>query len=129
MENRRQTYRHNFDPEEILSVELHLPGKQGVHVCELLDLSLGGMRIRIPQPPAELREGESITARLLGREAPNPVVLSLALPAQIVHLRQEGDAFHCGLRFLPTASPSTNDRIERTLASFLLAEQRRKRQR
>ena len=86
--------------------------------CELLDLSLGGMRIRMPQPPADLRVGDSVTTRLLGRESPNPVVLSLALPARIVYLRPHGDAFHCGLKFLPTASPATNDNIERRLASF-----------
>ncbi|HTU19768.1 MAG TPA: PilZ domain-containing protein [Gemmataceae bacterium] len=129
MENRRQTFRHAFDPEEALRVELHLPGKPGVHACELLDLSLGGMRIRLPQKLPELQVGDSVTARLIGREAPNPVVLGLALPARIVYLRQHDDACLCGLQFLPTASPSTNERIERTLASFLLAEQRRKRQR
>ncbi|MGH7226799.1 MAG: PilZ domain-containing protein [Gemmataceae bacterium] len=129
MENRRQTFRHAFDPEDVLRVELHLPGKQGVHACELLDLSLGGMRIRIPQAAAELQLGDAVTARLLGREAPNPVTLSLALPARIVYLRQHDDGFHCGLQLLPTASHSANDRVERTLASFLLAEQRRKRQR
>ena len=110
-------------------MELHLPSKPGALNCELLDLSLGGMRIRMPQPPAELQMGDSVTTRLLGRESPNPVVLSLALPARIVHLRPHGDAFHCGLQFLPTASPSANDNIERRLASFLLSEQRRKRQR
>jgi len=129
MENRRQTYRHFFDPEDILRVELHLPGKQGAHACELLDLSLGGMRVQLTPPPAGLQVGDSVTARLLGREAPNPVVLSLALPARIVYLRQQEDVLQCGLQLLPTASPSTNERTERTLASFLLAEQRRRRQR
>lgn len=128
MENRRQTFRHIFDPEEVLRVELHLPGKRGMLACELLDLSLGGMRIRMPQPPAELQVGDSVTTRLIGRQSPNPVDLSLALPARIVYLRQHGDAFHCGLKFLPTASPATNENIERRLASFLLSEQRRKRQ-
>ncbi len=127
MENRRQTYRHTFEPEDALRVELHLPGKRGVFACELIDLSLGGMRVRLPWPPHELQIGDSVTARLLGREAPNPIVLSLALPARIVYLRRHDDTAHCGLKFLPTASPSANDNIERTLAGFLLAEQRRKR--
>jgi c-di-GMP-binding flagellar brake protein YcgR len=129
MENRRQTYRHLFDPAEVLRVELHLPGKQGVLACELLDLSLGGMRVQASSLPVGIRMGDSITVRLVGREAPDPVVLSLSLPARIIHLGQEGEVVRCGLQFLPTASPSANATIERRLASFLLAEQRRKRQR
>jgi hypothetical protein len=44
-----------------------------------------------------------------------------------VYLKQNADGLQCGVHFLPTANPALNDEIERTLARFLMAEQRRKR--
>jgi c-di-GMP-binding flagellar brake protein YcgR len=128
MENRRQSYRHAFVPEEALRVELHKPGQPVPFICELLDLSVGGMRVRLNATAHSLRTGDSVITRLFGRDTPEPVELSLALPSRIVHVEQQGDNFACGIHFLPTANPSTNESIERTLGRFLMGEQRRLRQ-
>lgn len=127
MENQRQTFRHRFELEETLRVELQFPGKKVVVRGDLFDLSLGGMRLRVDKPPADLQVGKSVTARLIGREAVHPVSLDLVVPARIVYLRPHEDATHCGLRFLPTASANANEALERSLSRFLLSEQRRKR--
>ena len=128
MENRRQSYRHAFVPEEALRVELHKPGQPVPFICELLDLSVGGMRVRLNATAHSLRTGDSVITRLFGRDTPEPVELSLALPSRIVHLQPQGEHFDCGIQFLPTANPSTNESVERTLGRFLMAEQRRLRQ-
>ncbi len=125
MENRRQTYRHPFDPEEAVRVAIHKSGEHAPLDCELLDLSLGGMRVRLCDAARSLRVGDSIVSRLLGRDSPEPVELNLTLPSQIVRLVRQEDHVDCGIRFLPTASAGTNDNIERILARFLMAEQRR----
>jgi c-di-GMP-binding flagellar brake protein YcgR len=127
MENQRKTFRHRFEQEETLRVELQFPGKKVVVRGDVLDLSLGGMRLRVDEPPAELQAGKSVTARLIGREAVHPVSLDLVVPARIVYLRLLEDTTLCGLHFLPTASANANEAIERSLSRFLLSEQRRKR--
>ncbi|HTU23710.1 MAG TPA: PilZ domain-containing protein [Gemmataceae bacterium] len=126
MENRRQTYRHSFEPDQVLRAELYRPGQRAVLACDVLDLSLGGMRARLRQLVGSLNIGDFLVARLLGRDASAPVDLSLSMPSQVVTLVQRDEEWHCGLRFLPIADPRANDEIERTLSRFLLSEQRRR---
>lgn len=128
MENRRQTYRQSFQSHEILRAELYRPGQRTVLSCEVLDLSLGGTHVRLGELVGSLNIDEVLVTRLLGRDAPVPVDLSLSLPSQVVSLRQRGEEWHCGLRFLPLADPRANDDIERALSRFLLSEQRRRRE-
>lgn len=128
MENRRQTYRQSFQPHEILRAELYRPGQRTVLTCEVLDLSLGGMHVRLRELVGSLNIEEVLVTRLLGRDAPAPIDLSLSLPSQVVSLRQRGEEWHCGLRFLPLADPRANDDIERALSRFLLSEQRRRKE-
>ena len=125
MENRRQTYRHPFAAEETLRVELRPPGRQAAVPCDLLDLSLGGMRVRLHDAAVSLKVGDPIVAHLLGREGTAPVELGLTLPSRVVSLEQREEGVLCGLQFLPTANPGINDSVERTLGRFLMAEQRR----
>jgi c-di-GMP-binding flagellar brake protein YcgR len=125
MENRRQTYRHSFEPREILRAELYRPGQHAVLACEVLDLSLGGMRARLRQPVGSLGTGDSIVTRLYGRES-SSVDLSLSLPSEVAFLIQHGEVWHCGLHFLPLADTRVRDDIERTLSRFLFDEQRRR---
>lgn len=128
MENRRQFYRHAFEPRDTLRAELHRPGQRAVLTGEVLDLSLGGLRIRLRGAANSLGIGDSLFTRLLGRDdGPVPVDLSLSLPSQVVSLLQRGDEWHCGFRFLPIADSRANEDIERTLSRFLLDEQRRRR--
>ena len=127
MENRRQTYRHAFESREILRADLHRPGQRAVLSGDVLDLSLGGLRIRLRQVVGTLGIGDSLVTRLLGRDAPTPAKLNLTLPSQVVSLLRSGDEWHCGLRFLPIADSRAHEDIERTLSRFLLDEQRRRR--
>ncbi len=127
MENRRQTYRHAFEPRETLRAELHRPGQRSLLAGDVLDLSLGGLRIRLRQAISSLGIGDSLVTRLLGREEAMPAELNLSLPSQVVSLLQHGDEWHCGLRFLSVADSRVNDDIQRTLSRFLLDEQRRRR--
>ncbi len=125
MENRRQTYRHSFVPAEALRVELYRPGTQDKIDCDLLDLSLGGMRVRLRNAVQRLRAGDSVITHLLGREAPSPVELSLSLPSCVAHVDRHRDGIIYGVQFLPSANPGANEKVEKTLARFLIAEQRR----
>jgi c-di-GMP-binding flagellar brake protein YcgR len=126
MENRRQTYRQSFPSQEVLRAELYRPGQRSVLPCEVLDLSLGGMHVRLRERIDSLSIDDFLVTRLLGRDAPAPINLSLSLPSQVVSLKQSGEEWHCGLRFLPIADPRANDNIERSLSRFLLCEQRRR---
>ncbi len=127
MENRRQAYRHAFEPQETLRAELHRPGQRAVLSGDVLDLSLGGLRIRLQQTSSSLGIGDSVVTRLLGRDSSAPVELGLILPSQVVSLLEGGNGCYCGLRFLPIADLRVNEDIERQLSRFLLDEQRRRR--
>jgi hypothetical protein len=124
--NRRQTYRHSFNPQEELHAEIRLPGQADALVGELLDLSLGGTRVRMKMPAGAFRVGDAVVAHLLGRDAPEPIELSLTLPSSVVYLKRQGDDCICGVQFLPIVDANTRSSVERTLARFLLAEQRRR---
>jgi hypothetical protein len=129
MENRRQTYRHLFEPKEVLRAELYRSEETPVFACEVFDLSLGGVRIRLRKLVGSLNVGDSFVIRLLGRGAPVPIHLNLSIPCRVVFLMQQDREWHCGLRFLPSADARVNDQIEQTLSRFLLAEQRRRKTR
>lgn len=126
MENRRQNYRHSFDSEQVLRADLYRPGQRAVLACDVLDLSLGGMRARLREFAGSLCVGDFLITRLIGRNDPALVDLSLSIPSQVVSEEQRGEERHYGLSFLPIADPRANDHIERTLSRFLLAEQRRR---
>jgi c-di-GMP-binding flagellar brake protein YcgR len=125
MENRRQTYRHPFPPTEVLRVELQVPEGQPPLTAELIDLSLGGMRVRLPPASDRLREGEVIGARLVGRAGPVPVELDLTLRSRVVYLHAAEEGAYGGMHFLPAANAAANEKTERVLGRFLMAEQRR----
>lgn len=126
MENRRQTYRQSFQPQEILRAELYRPGQRTALPCEVLDLSLGGTHVRLRELVDAFNIDDFLVTRLLGRDAPTPVDLGLSLPSQVVSLVPRGEQWHYGLRFLRLADPRAHDAIERSLSRFLLSEQRRR---
>ena len=130
MENRRQTYRHSFEPAKRPRAELYRPGgRHTVLACEVLDVSLGGMRARLLQLLGSLDIGDSLVTRLLGRAAPSPVDLNLSIPSQVVYRELHKEEWHFGLRFLPIADTRAHEFIERKLSHFLLSEQRASRRR
>jgi c-di-GMP-binding flagellar brake protein YcgR len=128
MENRRQTYRQLFEPKEALRAELHRSEEDPVLACEVLDLSLGGMRVRLRKLVGPLSVGDTLVTRLIGRGTPAPVNLNLSVQSKVVFLTQDGKEWHCGLRFLTSADVRVNDLVEQTLSRFLLAEQRRRKE-
>lgn len=127
MENRRQSYRHAFEPQDVLRAEITRPGQRGAVHCDLRDLSLGGVRLRLGDPGNPLKVGDSLVLRLFGREGEAPLAPPLTLRSQVVYAKREGEEWDCGIRFLPSADPRANERTERTLSNLLLTEQRRKR--
>jgi c-di-GMP-binding flagellar brake protein YcgR len=129
MENRRQSFRVAFPPEEAVRAELHKPEQRVVVPCQVLNLSLYGMQVRLDDASDAARVGNSLVVHLLGREGPLPVKLDLSRPARLIRLDRLEGVVHCAIQFLRTANVSTNETIERTLGRFLMAEQRRMRQR
>lgn len=129
MENRRQTYRHSFEPDESLQAKLIRPGHRVGIACEVLDLSLGGMRTRLSEQTGSLANDDTLITHLLGRETELPVRLNLFIPSQVISLTKLDNVWHCGIHFLPMADSRANETLERALSRFLLAEQRRKKER
>lgn len=129
MENRRQTFRVALSPQEPVRAELHKPEQRVVVPCEVLNLSLSGMRVRLHGAADSLRPGDAIVAHLLDRGEPSPATLGLSVPARLVQLKRVEDGVHCGVHFLRIANATTHESVERTLGRFLLAEQRRLRER
>jgi len=120
MENRRQDYRHAFPPGERFAVQLEAPGGRWSATGEVVDLSLGGMAVRLDAPAAAFGVDDRILARL---RVPSP----LALNAAVAHAGEGGRRL--GLRFLSSASGAADGTRERVLWAFLLDAQRRALQR
>lgn len=121
MENRRKNYRHTFEPLERLCVELQAPAPRTNYTGDLVDLSVGGMRIWLggAAPPPLLN------GRYLAYAQPPGSTLRLGLNAGVVHVQRRANGCYCGLRFLPSADPSLDERREQSIWRFLLGEQRR----
>ncbi len=121
MENRRQDYRHTFAPPRQLRVELHAPGRRVASVGDIVDLSVGGMKIRLHEgtPPLALAERCWASSTL-------PVGdLQLALHATVVHVQMGTSGCYYGLHFLPSVDPCVDEKREQAIWRFLLEEQRR----
>jgi c-di-GMP-binding flagellar brake protein YcgR len=120
MENRRQNYRHLFVPPQ-LCVELQAPAQGAICLGALLDLSIGGMKIRLD----DLTQPLALHGRCLARSVLAAGHLRLALSAAIVHLQIGEDGRYLGLRFLPSVDPRVNEQREQVIWRFLMEEQRR----
>jgi c-di-GMP-binding flagellar brake protein YcgR len=119
-ENRRKDYRHVFPPARRLPIRFSV-GDGGVRLQgDLVDLSTGGMRVRLPADGATSAKNEPVTA---AAELPLPSG-ALTLPSQMVYGIPFGDEMLCGFRFLPSATEEADQERERTLWRFLTQEQR-----
>jgi c-di-GMP-binding flagellar brake protein YcgR len=123
MENRRQSYRHPFPESEPVGVEITASEGQPPLRGELLDLSVGGMKIRL-DAGHEVSVGGHLTVRAVRRQSP-PLRLLLGLAGQVKHVEQEGRHVCLGLQFLPQAMAPADDTREGKLSRFLAEEQRR----
>jgi len=123
MDNRRLLYRHTFPPGTRPSVELVLPAGQKSIRGEAIDLSVGGVRVELADPTVPLRTGDRLVAALT-RRLSNRVDLQLSAVSAIVYVETCNNLRYCGVRFLPSVDPLSNETREATLWRFLLNEQR-----
>ena len=122
MDNRRQDYRHVFEPHQHRTAALTSHAAKSVR-GEIVDLSVGGMRLRMTERTVPLRPRERIRVQFsLDGDQP------LSVDAEVVYATADAEA-HCGMHFLRLADAQANDARERKLWGFLLEEQLRARRR
>jgi hypothetical protein len=113
MVNRRQYYRHNFDPHASLSVLLRTTDGSISFFSELVNLSIGGMCVGAERHVFTPTISWTATFNL------PPQTGTLNIPIEPVHFN-DGP---CGFRFLPRAKPTEQEDQDRAIWSFLLNEQ------
>src|SRR5262245_40515297 len=118
MENRRQHYRQAIPPARALKVWLRSSDGARAIPGNMLDLSIGGFRMRADASASLLDKTWIATFALESRG-------TLSIPVEPVHVRQ--DPPQHGFRFLPRVSPRAQEDLERTIWSYLLDEQRAER--
>jgi c-di-GMP-binding flagellar brake protein YcgR len=123
MENRRQSYRHPFPTSEPVGVEIAPPEGQPPLRGELLDLSVGGMKIRL-DAAHPVSVGGHLTVRLVRRQTP-PLRLLLGMAGEVKHVEQDGRHVCLGLQFVQQGEAPAGETRERELSRFLAEEQRR----
>lgn len=122
MENRRQDYRHTFEPHERLQVEVLPTAAHQPIRGEILNLSVGGMAVRLLQPvPVTPYQRLRVTIPLATEQ-------TLTLSAEAVHTHTTPEP-QLGCRFLPLADPHATERRDQSLWCYLLDAQRRSRRR
>lgn len=121
MDNRRAHYRHAFPTAERPRVELELPEGRGTCAGEIINLSLGGMQVRLPERLPAL----DLLARVVARPALPGA--RLATPSTLVYARPEGVGVRCGLAFFRSVHPWGDDTRDKALWRFLLGAQVRQR--
>jgi hypothetical protein len=120
MENRRETYRHAFAPWERVSVELSAPGQRSKWTGELVDLSLGGLAIRLQENDRLPPPRGPVTAQFLLPGETDP----LTIQSFVTHWRRDPDSCTWGIHFLPLPQPKAEAGRSKTLWRVLLEEQR-----
>jgi c-di-GMP-binding flagellar brake protein YcgR len=120
-DNRRNDYRHSFRLFDRVSVELHTPGLRQALIGEILDLSLGGMKVRIKERNLPLHCRDPITAR---SRVPG-INQTTGLKATVVYSQSTNEGQTLGLQFL---SLDDEDR-EKAMWLYLLDQQRAQRRR
>lgn len=120
MDNRRKNYRHLFQPDERIHVELEGPSRQLLGPGEVLDLCVEGIRVHLGGS-ITLAPQDQVVVRL-----PLPGTASpLSLASVVVYLQKTADGWECGLRFLPLVDPAGQAARDRVLCGYVMAEQRR----
>lgn len=120
MENRRAYYRHHFAPEQRIAVELESAATKHTVTGELIDLSLGGMQVRLDRSEVvTLPAGNRFTAR--SRFSRSNAMLSF--PVAVVYSRSTHESLHCGLAFRHAANGQGDEDRERVLWRILFGEQ------
>src|SRR5579862_7566300 len=95
MENRRQHYRHAFDPHAGVSVLLRTTDGATSFFCEMVNLSIGGLCL--DTEPRALNPAKNWTATF----SLSPETGALQIPIEPIHTEDTP----CGFRFLPRTHP------------------------
>ncbi len=122
MQTRRADYRYAFEPEERVGAEV-LPLRAVAPVLgEIVNLSMGGLALRLKELRADLRPGDRVMVRA---QLPGAVD-SLLAPARVVHQHQAADGDRLlGFHFIPSANPSLDQARQAEIWRCLMAAQRR----
>jgi c-di-GMP-binding flagellar brake protein YcgR len=120
MQNRRLNYRHSFDADDRLPVELLPPSRESLG-GQIVDLSVTGMKVRLTNKERDLPAGERL---LTGMSLPG-LRTRLRLSATVVYDEPRSDAHYLGLRFLPSANRFADENCDKQIWLFLMDEQRR----
>jgi PilZ domain len=116
MKNRREDYRHPLS--QPISVELDSLGESRL-AATVVNLCASGMAVQLEPSSRPLKLGSHLHVRLC-----LPGEAELGMQAVVIYTRSPGDPT-CGLSFLPLAEPQAQERRERTIRRFLIAEQRK----
>jgi len=126
MENRRQDFRHIFLPARRPRVELQLAHLGTTFKCQVIDLSVGGMRIRCDKDQCLPRETKDQVVARITQVSPAGAGFRLELLSALVHSEPHENARDYGLRFLPATRPSAAESRDKAIWRFLIGEQRRR---
>jgi hypothetical protein len=124
-DNRRNDYRHAFRPFDRISVELQTQGAIRPVVGEVLDLSLGGMKVRIKECNLPLFSRDALTAHSI---IPG-INAATGLKATVVYCRSTGEGQYVGLQFVGSSEAAVNEDREKAMWLYLLDQQRAQRRR
>jgi hypothetical protein len=123
MSNQRRHYRHTFDRETRLEIRL-LPRERGVSSAEgeLINLSVGGMRIKLDR----LSPGQR-TVRDWRVEADLPVeCLRRGVLSSVVYREDRPEGVYVGLQFSTMIDEQVELSRDREIGRFLIDEQRKR---
>ncbi len=122
MENRRSDYRVVFTLQDALPVKLEsMPLRQALQ-GQVVDLSVGGMRVRFSGHRMQLSPTELWIAQPTLPGLPG----SLAMRSAIVYSRARQSGSEYGVHFLPLADRDLTEARAKLIWRFLLEEQRKR---
>ena len=122
MENRRNNYRHLFEKETAISVELYSPSTPEIRLRGVMtNLSITGMAVNFPSASVVLKPEERFRAQFSLPNETDPILLD----CEVVHPEADPKPREHGFRFLPLLNHREEESRQRKLWLFLLDEQRR----
>jgi hypothetical protein len=120
MDNLRHHYRHPLGPQQRLPVDIVSAAQRQTFRGEVINLSVGGMKVWLPDQTALLGPAD----RLLARITLPGTATSLAVSAAVVYAAASGGQRFFGL-FLVPVNPAVVEQRHLAIWRFLLTEQRR----
>lgn len=122
MQNRRQHFRQSFSAPERLPITLHSQGSAETIHGEVVNLSIGGVRIE----SVELTQ--SATERWSAEFSVDGGATTLRITVAKVYVQADSH-MRVGFRFLPSANLAMREEQEKAIWRYLLEVQRSERRR